>query len=487
MQTTRTAFTRFFGHLTTPGFSHPVAGYPSSAHAGGRLSSRVNATVRPGTIHQGLSPGARHTLGSTSRGPFLPRASPASKPGIYQVGLGTARNFSTARPLFQNLVQNVPIAGRAMYEADWDLEKKLVKEKKMRVSKQAKGKENAAMRPPSSLATLPKKEKKEKNETVEELEKYFPEQPVSGAQGVTTVLIIPLAPTPTARVPLSRAENNEVYRNGGPRLLNPSELEANGYAYSVHALRLSSLFSRLDASKVWERGVKSSAHGDPRGLCTVLRVEFVGWTEVMVKDLLGDAGRGWCKVVELKEDDCNTCDRVEEDALSSAGLSSSLSSPSSPFSMSRSLSSDMVDPSHSVILPTLDFSNSLLDQHQSINSGGRTMFSPPISNPVSPVLNASELGYEPSEFNIEDHFSSDDSLDLDLDSEMDLDVDAFSDDAFSEMGSHWSGSDGWSEVGDEHSAGMNTITNTDERPLTFSTEFAERASSSENLPRDVMF
>ena len=74
-----------------------------------------------------------------------------------------------------------------------------------------------------------------------------------------------------------------------------------------------------------------------------------------------------------------------------------------------------------------------------------------------------------------------------LDSEMDLDVDAFSDDAFSEMGSHWSGSDGWSEVGDEHSAGMNTITNTDERPLTFSTEFAERASSSENLPRDVMF
>ena len=80
----------------------------------------------------------------------------------------------------------------------------------MRVSKQAKGKENAAMRPPSSLATLPKKEKNEKNETVEELEKYFPEQPVSGAQSVTTVSIIRLAPTPTARVPLSRAENNEV-------------------------------------------------------------------------------------------------------------------------------------------------------------------------------------------------------------------------------------------------------------------------------------
>ncbi|KAJ7744661.1 hypothetical protein B0H16DRAFT_1727223 [Mycena metata] len=38
------------------------------------------------------------------------------------VGLGTARNFSSGRPLFQQLADNVPIADRAFYEADWDLD-----------------------------------------------------------------------------------------------------------------------------------------------------------------------------------------------------------------------------------------------------------------------------------------------------------------------------------------------------------------------------
>ena len=55
--------------------------------------------------------------------PKLPRA-PAVPRGVQQVGLGTARNFTTGRPIFAHLAENVPVAGRALSEADWKIQRK---------------------------------------------------------------------------------------------------------------------------------------------------------------------------------------------------------------------------------------------------------------------------------------------------------------------------------------------------------------------------
>lgn len=53
--------------------------------------------------------------------PYLPRGPTIPRPNaVTNVGLGTARNFSSGRPLFQNLIQNVPVAARSFCELDLD-------------------------------------------------------------------------------------------------------------------------------------------------------------------------------------------------------------------------------------------------------------------------------------------------------------------------------------------------------------------------------
>ncbi|EJD06167.1 uncharacterized protein FOMMEDRAFT_67178, partial [Fomitiporia mediterranea MF3/22] len=149
-----------------------------------------------------------------------------------QVGLGTARNFSTARPIFQQLTQNVPVAGRAIYEADWDLEKRKMKGKMRRDLKPSNEKENVH----STLRAKPI----EKTRKVVELERYFPE-PAPAASDMTTVLLVPLAPTPTSRLPLTETQATE------PNLLVVSDLQEVLSTHRIHSLRVSSLFARLDA------------------------------------------------------------------------------------------------------------------------------------------------------------------------------------------------------------------------------------------------
>ena len=117
VNTTRTLLTRFFAHLSAPGLSTSIG--PSAATARSLYSTTSGSLYRPNlhSIHANLSLPARHALSSSlSRPLFLPRA-PAPVPrGMAQVGLGTARNFCSARPIFQNVVQNlnVPVAARGI-------------------------------------------------------------------------------------------------------------------------------------------------------------------------------------------------------------------------------------------------------------------------------------------------------------------------------------------------------------------------------------
>ncbi|KAJ2965932.1 hypothetical protein NUW54_g13952 [Trametes sanguinea] len=99
---TRTILSRFVAHLTAPG----VLRAPGDVAAGGPRSFHSPATRMP-SIHDRMSYSARTFLAGGPT-PFLPRA-PVVPRSVTQVGLGTARNFSSGRPLFQHLAENVPI------------------------------------------------------------------------------------------------------------------------------------------------------------------------------------------------------------------------------------------------------------------------------------------------------------------------------------------------------------------------------------------
>lgn len=78
------------------------------------LPSRVALRQQPYGRQQTRAFGAPQYL---PRGPYTTNALPHGPHAVANIGLGTARNFSSGRPVFQNLVQNVPIVARALNEA----------------------------------------------------------------------------------------------------------------------------------------------------------------------------------------------------------------------------------------------------------------------------------------------------------------------------------------------------------------------------------
>ncbi|PCH38406.1 hypothetical protein WOLCODRAFT_136250 [Wolfiporia cocos MD-104 SS10] len=345
---TRTFLSRFVAHLTTPGTLRQPVHAPARHIFTGRMPS----------IQQGLSLSARLALSRPLKAPHLPRP-PTIPPSTTQVGLGLARNFSTARPVFQSLAENVPVAGRAFFEADWDV--KVNKEReRFRLQKAAKRKAQKAKSHMKPLRDATKKisvaeEKKE------ELDHYFPEAP---APVVTTHLLIPLAPTEAVeRLPLSA---QPAMSSAHPLLPLPF-IAAMHSAHNTHSLRVSSLFARLDAAHVFEMsGIRYEAHGDPTGLCTLLEIIFEGWDEARVRSVIGEAGRGWCVIDEVREDQEQEEEKHVEEMLE---VMSEASSEETPWHQSMN-----VDPARSLVLPTLDFSASFL--------------APPSDHPYSSVLDS---------------------------------------------------------------------------------------------------
>ncbi|THH31543.1 hypothetical protein EUX98_g2659 [Antrodiella citrinella] len=334
---TRTLLTSFVSHLTAPGttFSRPAgipavgrSLYPPATHARG--------------IHNGLSFAVRYSLGRPTHLPYLPRA-PAVPRNVAQVGLGTARSFSTGRPIFQSLADNVPIVGRALWEADMDI--KIIEERARILPKSStkalrpKGKEMLKARPVASV-----KETATKDDQKIELNQYFPiVEPEA-----TTYLLIPLAPTPTNRLPLR--DTPHLHTSATHPLLPFSLISSLHSDHATHSLRVSSLFARLDNAHVFDdSGVTCSAFGDPIGQCTVLEVKFNGWTEQRVRGVLGEAGMGWCVLEEVRREDEMQEQADMEDMLSA--MSSTRASSPAPVHQD-------IDPSSSFVLPTLDFSSS---------------------------------------------------------------------------------------------------------------------------------
>ena len=450
---TRTLISRFVAHLTTPGtLRAPV-------HVGaGNTGTRAfhGSAARMPTIQERLSFSARHVLSRPTSVPFLPRP-PVVPRHISQVGLGTARNFSTGRPIFQHLVENVPVYARAFHEADWELRiaeererLRMEKHKAKRAAKQAK-KSKAPLRPltqniaPSPAANTAETQK-------EELEHYFPSPAVPE---VTTHLLIPLAPTPTSRLPLPL---NPPATSAHPLL--PLNVIASMHAsHGTHALRVSTVFARLDTARVFDDPVvHCEARGDPSGLCTFLEVRFEGWTANKVRGILGEAGTGWCVLEEVWRDQ----DRAEADEMDAAFETLSVSEFESTHDMHLSELSEMngswdtghVDPARSLVLPTLDFSASFM---------APSSWTPPAATPPT-ATPLSDLEFHNEWSQLDARSSSPGSFGSDGDSDVE---------------SMTSGSD-WFELP------RTSPVHADSRRFGFSSHFSERMGA-EDGPREDLF
>ncbi|KAK0203156.1 hypothetical protein DFS33DRAFT_1374984 [Desarmillaria ectypa] len=338
--TARQIASRFYAHLTAPGLGVRRASSVARSIHGQGLPGRIPS------IQQRMSHSVRYNLARPLQQHFIPRG-PVIPRTVTQVGLGTARNFSSGRVLFDNFTQNVPVTGRAFCEVDWEIKmrrereamKKSIKydKKKARGKLSLKAKENKIVLPPTPAS----------EPTVDaDIEHYFSAPP---SNGVTTSLLIPLAPTPTERTPLPPDTSPH------QSLLPLPKLASIHTSHELHSLRVSTLFARLDAANVWERGVQRSGYAtraDAIGVCTILRVEFVGWTKAEVRSIIGESGSGWCVLEERRtipeEDD-------DDDALSDT--SSILSGMSGEYEDHMEGPPQFEEPTGSFILPTLDFSS----------------------------------------------------------------------------------------------------------------------------------
>ncbi|KAG9011173.1 hypothetical protein FRB94_009099 [Tulasnella sp. JGI-2019a] len=305
---------------------------------GGANRALSTSTVYNIPRHAHRSPPFKSTLSLPARialqrpmsnAPFLPRTPTLPRP-IAQVGLGTARNFSSTRHVFQNLVENVPVTGRAFWEADWDI--KSTKAEKRRLVPRRRPKKTAkivdkvkareaGLGVSSTLTEVP-------STFEEEFSTYF-SAPVNHAEGTTTFLTIPLYPT-SERAPLPALTESS-------RLLPMSELRAIHGDHALHAIRVQSLFTRLDTGDVWNRGIECECYGGSNAAPTALRITFKGWTKEMVHEVIGEAGKGWCELEEVGpfiQPDTPSVEPVEQAAMS-------------------------------FIIPNLDFSSSFMSQSES--------------------------------------------------------------------------------------------------------------------------
>ena len=364
----RNLFQNFVTHLTAPGLKAPIHRLPD-------FHPLHTSVLRGSTIQSRLSTSARYSLKNNAlqrqANTFLPRGSGPVPPrlgGVAEVGLGLARNFSTGRPIFQHLAENVPVAVRALYEADLDLELKKRNDRKRLVAPNAvkktkEGKIKPLHKFPKNK-TLANAEQTKSAELLEEAEHYFSSVAVAP---VTTYLLIPLAPTALPSRP-------EPYQEA--KLLPPlSYIGSLHNSHATHSLRVSTLFTRLDQANVWARGVRCSAYSQghahrkrpkasengedssEEGVCTILKVEFVGWSKAEVRSIIGESGTGWCVLEEeFHEEDEGSSD-VE---TLSPGLSEEelISNESLTLDISAGSGVEMTDPSVSFIIPTLDFSSS---------------------------------------------------------------------------------------------------------------------------------
>ncbi|QRV86431.1 hypothetical protein RhiJN_14449 [Ceratobasidium sp. AG-Ba] len=324
------------------------------APATGRFAeqSRSIYTGTSPSISQRLSLPARLAVNRPLAAPRLPRVAPVPR-AVSDVGLGAARNFSS-RPVFQHLVENVPIALRSATELDLDPRVRKPKAKRLAgrpTKRNAQAPRRKALAPVNLASPAP--EASVVSDIESEFAHYFP----AAASSTITFLTIPLQPTAT-RSPLP-----EPREDATP--LDLMSFVPTMSAYQDHRLRVDSLFDRLSLADVWKRGASSTTHDAGSGIADVIQVRFDGWSAADVKKVLGHAGEGWCTIEERSNPPVERDAAAVEDEWNT--LRESMMHP------------QVEDSQVTLVLPTLDFSARVLDRFDSAST------SPDLTRPSSPL------------------------------------------------------------------------------------------------------
>ncbi|KAG8925572.1 hypothetical protein FRC02_009559 [Tulasnella sp. 418] len=297
----------------------------SSAQTISTIAHVPRAATRISSIQSSLTFPTRVTLGRPLYTPFLPKVTPIPR-NIAQVGLGTARNFSSTRHVFQNIVDNVPIATRAFWEADWEVKypvktpvRKMKSKEKKKSSKKVADKLKPKSTIPSNVSVLGASSQNVTSDcdTATAFSHFFPAPTTPQGEQVTTYLSIPLAPSESPRRPLAEDIHHP--------LLPVSNLFDTHDQFSTHAIRVASLFRKLDAADVWSQGVECDVLGGtnanvweqtPRRLV----VKFSGWTKDRSMPLVEPEATTWDQIISDSDtglDDWHHWSDQDESAWSS--------------------------------------------------------------------------------------------------------------------------------------------------------------------------
>ena len=360
---------RFFARLLEPSV-------PAHVHGGHQPHITLQGLAQYG-VHHHPNPILRN-LSSTSKfslahSPvsrvYLPRGPQGFKHVGYrglaqEIGLGTARNFSTGRTVFHHVIEkNASIGVRAFLEMDasTDLRTVQVSRTRARKSEQKGKKERKRMvfKPTKPVVVKTKEE---------EVAQYFKQE----EPGVVTYLQVALAATPSARMPFAASTDGSL---DSTRLLPLRAVLNTQQLFYAQSEFVSSLFNTMDAHDVWNspRGrVQVESWGDLSGLCTELRVRFEGWSEEDVRALFAGlltdgVAEGWA-IQELHPPQPlqERTTQLSDSLITITGDSIPPSMLASPVFSNADLEQPemkMEDPWESAgprfIMPQLDFSSSL--------------------------------------------------------------------------------------------------------------------------------
>ncbi|CAE6427518.1 hypothetical protein ACGC1H_004592 [Rhizoctonia solani] len=338
--------------------SHLIATFEAPATGRFAEHSRSLHTIRSPSITQRLSLPARLAVNRPLAAPRLPKVA-APPRSVTQVGLGTARNFSS-RPVFQHLVENVPIVLRSTTELDLDPRVRKSKGARIAGRPSATNKKARTSRPKALKPTTVVPEPASVLSDIEaEFAHYFP----VAASSVVTVLTVPLQPS-TVRSPLP-----EPREDASP--LDLASFVPTISSYQTHRLRVDTLFDRLTRANVWKRGASTTAYDTGSGAADVIQVRFDGWTAADVRDVLGHAGQGWCTI----EQRANL--PVERDA---AQVEDEWNTLRESIANSNTEGTEVT-----LVLPTLDFSASY---HDHFDHESSSVASPEFTRPSTPFTEA---------------------------------------------------------------------------------------------------
>lgn len=276
--------------------NRPVLFYETAARSVGRTISARAA------LHTSARSGA-----ASSRAGFntvRPRAVPR---GTDQIGLAAARNFSSARPVFQNVVQNAPLGLRVLGDSDRLDMRKLKKDMKAAILR-ARAEKGKGV--PGSKTLFQSMDISVDSASMA----YYFSQARAARDGegdsartepieASAQLVLPLNPVTDSTHFLSYDEDAEQSKFFSAMLM--SDLRMLSELHGMHHARMRNLIHRLESAGCFEPNATGfsevQAHLDEIGNRIVVTFYGPRWSMADVKQVLGYYdGPTWFNLVDLR-------------------------------------------------------------------------------------------------------------------------------------------------------------------------------------------